>query len=104
MLVPDQVLAVRTLLYDGTAVPDDLCDIIADRLGLDRNLSTNYADRGIRAIYVDGVCGGGLIPLGGREATADLQVPLAHQSALAGVLLAARLVRRALGWKWTLPR
>ena len=41
--------------------------------------------------------GGGLIPLGGHRPAAELHVPLAHQSALAGVLLAARLIRRALG-------
>jgi len=47
---------------------------------------------------VEGFCGGAVIPLGeaGRPAQ-ELHVPLAHQSALAGVLLAAALIRSALG-------
>jgi len=96
-LFPDHLMAVRTLLHLDQPVPEDLADVIADRLQIDPSLVRPYAAKGIRALYVDGVCGGGLIPLGSRQADGHLHVPLAHQSALAGVLLAARLVRRALG-------
>lgn len=95
--VPDQVFQVRNLLHLGTPVPTDLCDLIASKLGLERAQVRKYAAAGIRAMYVEGVCGGGLIPLGGHRPAAELHVPLAHQSALAGVLLAARLIRRAVG-------
>jgi len=95
--VPEHVATVRTLLHLGDTVPPDLCDLIAARLGIDPAQVRKYASAGIRGMYVDGVCGGGLIPLGALRPAAELHVPLAHQSALAGVLLAARLVRRALG-------
>ena len=51
----------------------------------------------MRALYREGFCGGAVIPLGdpGRPAN-DVHVPLAHQSALAGVLLAAAGVRMGL--------
>jgi len=47
---------------------------------------------------VEGFCGGAVIPMGeaghlNRQAE-GVHVPLAHQSALAGILLAAALVRR----------
>lgn len=95
--VPDRVMEVRTHLHLGTAVPMELCDLIADRLGVEPDQVRKYAAAGIRAMYVEGVCGGGLIPLGAHQPAAEMHVPLAHQSALAGVLLAARLIRRSLG-------
>jgi hypothetical protein len=61
--------------------------------------------RPIRELYVEGVCGGGLIPLGviglPRQ---ELHVPLAHQSALAGVLLASALAKRAVVRQLRRPR
>ena len=56
-----------------------------------------FEGRPLRALYTEGFCGGGVIPLGdpGRPAN-DVHVPLAHQSALAGVLLAAAGVRMGL--------
>lgn len=57
-----------------------------------------FEGRSIHDLYVEGFCGGAVIPLGeaGRPPQ-DFHVPLAHQSAVAGVLLAAALVRSALG-------
>jgi hypothetical protein len=55
--------------------------------------------RSIRDLYVEGFCGGVVLPpqeAGGLEADRrELHVPLAHQSALAGVLPAAALARKA---------
>ena len=46
---------------------------------------------------MEGICGGGIIPLEeAGPAPRELQVPLAFQSALAGVLLAAEAVRDVL--------
>ena len=53
--------------------------------------------RPIRELWVEGVCGGGIVPLGeAGQVPRELQVPLAFQSALAGVLLAAETVRDVL--------
>ena len=54
-------------------------------------------DPTVGALYTEGFCGGAVIPLGdlGRPAN-DVHLPLAHQSALAGVLLAAAGVRMGL--------
>ena len=52
-----------------------------------------FEGRPLRTLYTEGFCGGAVIPLGDPERPAnDVHVPLAHQSALAGVLLAAAAV------------
>lgn len=43
-------------------------------------------------LYQDGICGGALLHLNVGEAPHEVVVPLAHQSALAGVMLATELI------------
>jgi hypothetical protein len=95
--VPEARAAVRTWLHTGEPPPADFLELVAARLGADPAALEPFAGRGVRSLYVDGICGGQVLPLGTRKAGNDVHVPLAHQSALAGVLLAARLVRRAAG-------
>jgi len=94
--IPEQAPQVRDLLHLGITIPDALIDLIAARLGVDATLIAPYASRGIDALYVEGICGGGVLPLTGGLTQGEMHVPLAHQSAMAGVLLAARLARRAM--------
>jgi Prokaryotic E2 family C/ThiF family len=92
--VSDQLRVVRELLHNGGPVPLDLLELIGSRLSIDPELTSAFAGRPIRALYVEGLCGGGLVPLGAvGTPRGEVHVPLAHQSALAGVLLAAALVR-----------
>lgn len=51
-----------------------------------------FAALGVRRLYRDVICAGVLLERAGRERDRDVSVPLAHQSALAGVLLATWLV------------
>ena len=95
--VPDLLLEIRTLLYNGAAPPAGLLTTIAARLGVDASALDRFGTRSIRDLYVEGVCGGAVLPLRSGAVRADVHVPLGHQSALAGVLLAARLVRHAAG-------
>lgn len=55
-----------------------------------RETSADWADRTVGGLYRDGVCAGGLLPVG--DLPGEVIVPLAHQSALAGILLATELV------------
>ena len=92
--IGDQLRVVRELLHNGEPVPAELLQLVGDRLSIDPSLTSSFAGRPMRALYVEGLCGGGLIPLGAAGTPrAEVHVPLAHQSALAGVLLAAALVR-----------
>lgn len=96
--VPHLLQQIRTLLGTGQPIDRGLLEAVADAVGqpLDRMLP--FERRTLRELYVEGFCGGAAIPIGeaGRlqSAAQDVHVPLAHQSALAGILLAAALVRR----------
>lgn len=88
---------VRFLLGSGQATGKDLCDAVATAWGIPVETLEPYVGRSIRELWVEGICGGGIIPLGEAGPTPrDLQVPLAFQSALAGILLAAETVRDVL--------
>jgi hypothetical protein len=90
--LPERTAQIRDLLYRGEPVPDDLLQLVAERLSLKSEALEGFRGRPIRNLYVEGICGGGVVPLGSRVPGAEMQVPLAHQSALAGILLAAAWV------------
>ena len=91
--IPEFQTQVRFLLGNGEATGKEICDAVADAWGIAPEKLVPYAARPIRELWVEGICGGGIIPLGeAGPAPRDLQVPLAFQSALAGVLLAAETV------------
>jgi len=91
--VPDRLAQVRTLLHLGRGLEPDFLEAVAAALGRPIELFAPFAGQPVRELYVQGICGGAVLPLGSSGTVrADVHVPLAHQSALAGVLLAARLV------------
>jgi hypothetical protein len=94
--VPGRVDHIRSLLHTGEPVDSGLLHEIAAGLGQPPERVLTFAGRPIRDLYVEGICGGALLPLGaGGRPSDEVHVPLAHQSALAGVLLAAAAVRQA---------
>ena len=95
--VPDRLMQVRTLLYKNEGAPMDLLVAIATVRDLPLERLLPFEGRPLRALYTEGFCGGAVIPLGEPGSpTNDVHVPLAHQSALAGVLLAGTGVRMGL--------
>lgn len=97
--VPERQMEIRALLATGAPPPPELLDAVAAGLGVDPPLVHAFAGRPVRSLYVEGLCGGAILPLGAVGfPTQEVHVPLAHQSALAGVLLAARLLRHAAGF------
>jgi|SRR6185312_2069574 hypothetical protein len=96
--IPNHLMQIRTLLHSGEGVPRNLLDaIVAGReIPIERLLP--FEGRPIRNLYTEGFCGGAVIPMGELGTPRqDVHVPLAHQSALAGLLLAAAAVRQAGG-------
>ena len=84
---------VRLLLGSGQATGKELCDAVATAWGISAKTLEPYVGRPIRELWVEGICGGGIIPLGeAGPAPRELQVPLAFQSALAGMLLATEAI------------
>jgi hypothetical protein len=66
-----------------------LTDLVAAGI-INVEQAPEWASRTIGELYVDGLCGGGLVRLDVGELSREVAVPLAHQSALAGVMLAAQ--------------
>jgi hypothetical protein len=96
--VPERIMQIRLLLFRQTGVPRDLLEAIASAKEVSLDSLLPFEGRPVRALYSEGFCGGAVIPLTRLGAPrAEVHVPLAHQSALAGVLLAAAVVRHALG-------
>lgn len=95
--VPHKLMDVRLLLHSGGGAPRDLLEAIASAGGLALEKLLPFEGRPLRALYTEGFCGGTVIPLERIGAPADeVHVPLAHQSALAGVLLAAAGIRMGI--------
>lgn len=96
--VPDRIMQIRILLHRNDGVPRDLLERIATARNVPLDRLLPFEGRRVRDLYVEGFCGGAVIPLSQVGAPrADVHVPLAHQSACAGVLLAAAAVRGVLG-------
>ncbi len=72
--------------WTQVALIEDL--VLADLINGDEK--TTWADTTTGALYRDGICAGGLLPFG--ELPGEVLVPLAHQSALAGIMLVAELL------------
>jgi hypothetical protein len=96
--IPDQQATVRTLLHTSGSVPIPILHLIADRLGVEHDVIEHFSTRPIRELYRDGICGGAVLPIGSTGSPrADVHVPMAHQSALAGIMLAARVFAKSSG-------
>lgn len=88
--IPQLQERVRFLLGTGLGVDKDLCEAIAAAWGITTKTLDPYVGGPLRNLWVNGVCGGGIIPLGEVGSTpVDLHVPLAFQSAMAGITLSA---------------
>ena len=95
--IPQFQVRIRNLLGGGLGTDRDICEAIATGWGIPITKLEPYVGRSIRELWVEGVCGGGIIPLGEvGPAPREQQVPLAFQSALAGLLLAGEAVRDVL--------
>lgn len=95
--IPGLQTQVRFLLGTGQGIERSMCEAIASAWQIPTAALEPYVGRPLRVLWVEGVCGGGIIPLEQvGSAPRELHVPLAFQSALAGVLLAAEAIRDVL--------
>lgn len=92
----DQLLRVRELLHFNAVVDSSLVTQIADQLGVDVGLLIPFTNLPLRAFRQKAICGSAIMraPDGGGS---EIEVPLAFQSALAGVMLAAEVVASSPG-------
>jgi hypothetical protein len=91
-LPPDALMEVRNLLYNYTPLDCAFLERIANALQIDMQALLPLEGKPLQIFYREAVCGG-IILCGKKGVTQDeFEVPLAFQSALAGILLAAEIV------------
>jgi molybdopterin/thiamine biosynthesis adenylyltransferase len=95
--LPEHLKEVRHLLYTGALVERELIERIAAALGVPADPLLSFIGQPLRAFYTGAICGGVVLKLGGKAGGTGVhaQVPLAFQSALAGIMLAVELVAHA---------
>jgi hypothetical protein len=93
---------IREMLYSNAPIGPEFVRDVATRRGITspEAVSTllSFATRSLREFYNEAFCGGVILQLGGTASAVDVRVeaPMAFQSALAGVMLAAELVLDAI--------
>jgi hypothetical protein len=86
--VPDLPPPPDASIWTSRPLLDDLA-----RLGFIRSDDTGrWAGKSVGDLYRDGICAGGIVRLPGSADAESALVPLAHQSALAGIMLAANYI------------
>jgi molybdopterin/thiamine biosynthesis adenylyltransferase len=91
-----RVREVRELLQCSSPLSHQFLASVAEALGVPNEELEEFEGRSIRQLYTGFICSGRLMQLS-ADAGERVQVPLAFQSALAGVLLAADFVAEAVG-------
>lgn len=95
--LPDKLMEIRTLLYTGAGLSNEFLNLVGTARNIPFDRLLPFLGQPLRILYTEGFCGGALIPLGEAELPRkEVHVPLAHQSALSGVLLAAAAVKQSL--------
>jgi len=90
--MPESVREIRDFLHLNTPVGEGFVRRMATAMGVPPEPLLAFAEKPLRTFYAEAVCGGLLLKLGARGEKAATRAPLAFQSALAGVLLAAEFI------------
>lgn len=95
--LPQSFMEVRTLLHTNAPIGRDLLARAAAAMGVPLEPLLPFEHEPIRIFYTRAVCGGAVLRLGGSVGGTHQMaaVPLAFQSTLAGIMLAAELVAHA---------
>ncbi|CDX13980.1 conserved hypothetical protein [Mesorhizobium plurifarium] len=88
---------VKTLLQTNAAVPHDFVARVATAMGVPFEPLARFVGQPLRSFYQQAICGGVVFQLSGGSRLVRTVVPMAFQSALAGIMLAAELVKHSSG-------
>jgi hypothetical protein len=102
--LPGEKQVVGQYLHTNRPLDNDFLGRIATAKGVPAEQLMQFAGKPLRVFYQEVICGGAVLQFSTRNGGATrAEVPLAFQSALAGVLLAAELVCDAAGLKKSPP-
>ena len=89
---------VRRRLQQGTPTERAFLDVISQHSGVSVDCLLPYEGTSLEAMYTQAICSGAVLALHGADNASRAEVPMAFQSALAGILLAADLVLEREPW------
>lgn len=96
--MPDAQEQIKTLLQTNAGVPNDFVARVATAMGVPFEPLALFVGQPLRSFYQMAICGGLVFQLSGGNRFVRTLVPMAFQSALAGIMLAAELVKHAAGF------
>jgi hypothetical protein len=95
--LPEAKQEVRELLQTNNGVPENFVQRVATAFAVPYAELQPFVGQPLRSFYQKAICGGMMIGLTGTANSGTAVVPMAFQSALAGLGLAADLVKHAAG-------
>lgn len=101
-LTQEQILRVRSMLHLGMPVGEQFVREIAANIGTNVEALLPFSDLPLRAFRQKAICGNAIMRAA-DGAGPELEVPMAFQSALAGVMLAAEIIASTPGVRTANP-
>lgn len=95
--MPEARMDVRHMLHTNQPVETGFIERVAQALGVPSAPLLAFAGQPLRTFYQGAICGGAVFKLTGGGRPVKAVVPMSFQSALAGIMLAADLVKHAAG-------
>jgi hypothetical protein len=95
--IPDAHQEIRILLQTHQPVSEPFVRRVAAAFGVPFETLEKFVGQPVRTFYRNAICGGLMVGLTGGASAGTAVVPMAFQSALAGIMLAADLVKHAAG-------
>ena len=95
---------VRPMLHNGEPVDLVLMAEIAKRLAIPVDPLLPFVGKPLRSLYQEAICGGVVFEITAGRSPVRMEVPMAFQSAMAGIILSGEIIKRAdskSGTDWT---
>lgn len=96
--IPEAHEQVKTLLQTNAGVPNDFVVRVATAMAVPFEPLAPFVGQPLRSFYQQAICGGLVFQLSDGSRRVRTVVPMAFQSALAGIMLAAELVKHSAGF------
>ena len=88
---------IRQYLANNAPIDDQFVKVVSQLGGIDFEKLSIYKQQPVRVLYSEGICGGRIMAVRNNGGVPqDMEVPLAHESAMAGILLMAEVVIESL--------
>jgi hypothetical protein len=95
--MPEANMEVRILLHNNAPVGRPMLERIANAMSAPLDPLLRFADQPLHTFYTEAICSGMVMKLGGKISgnVQAAEVPMAFQSMMAGIMLAAELTAEA---------